>query len=77
VKHRFHEHVSRSLVKAITFRAMALLFDGLIIFMVTGRYDLTLKLVLVANLIHTGLYFMHERIWNSVHWGKHKTNKYQ
>ena len=72
VKHKFHEHVSRSLVKAITFRMLVLVFDGLLIFMITGRYDITVRLVLLANLIHTVVFFVHERMWNSVHWGKHK-----
>ncbi len=70
MKHRFHEHVSRSLLKAVTFRLVALTFDGVIIFVITGRYDITLRVVFLANLVHTVIYFAHERLWNGVHWGK-------
>lgn len=70
MKHKFHEHVGRSIVKAITFRLLVLLFDGMIIFALTRRYDVTLGVVLLFNVIHMVVYFGHERLWNSVHWGK-------
>ena len=73
---KFHENVTRSLVKAISFRTMVLLADGIIIFAITKRYDITLGVVLFSNFSSTILYFLHERFWNGVHWGKiNKTKK--
>lgn len=66
----FHEHHKRSLAKAITFRAFILISDGIIIFAITRRYDITLSVMLFSNIASTVLYFAHERMWNGIHWGK-------
>ncbi|OGG20232.1 hypothetical protein A3D03_03320 [Candidatus Gottesmanbacteria bacterium RIFCSPHIGHO2_02_FULL_40_13] len=68
---RFYELFHRSIVKAITFRLMILIADGIIIYLITRRYDLTLGVVLFSNISSTIIYIIHERIWNEVHWGKH------
>jgi len=68
---RFSEKVSRSLVKAITFRIMVVIFDFFIIYAITHRYDLTIGLIMVFNFSHTIVYIIHERVWNKIHWGKH------
>lgn len=66
----FHERPGRSVVKAITFRLLILVSDGIIIFAITHRYDVTLGVMLFSNIASTVLYIFHERIWNGVHWGK-------
>lgn len=72
----FHEKVSRSVVKAITFRIVILCADTITIYFFTRRVDLTIGLVIVSNFSSTILYFLHERVWNSITWGKHaKTAK--
>ena len=68
----FKEKPGRSLTKAITFRILILISDGIIIFAVTRRYDITLGVMLFSNIASTVLYFFHERAWNNIHWGKHK-----
>ena len=70
--HKFYEHVGRSVVKAITFRLLVLFFDGAIIYVSTRRVDITLGVMGISTLLHTSLYFLHERMWNTLHWGKHK-----
>ncbi|KKS53836.1 MAG: Adenylyl-sulfate kinase [Candidatus Gottesmanbacteria bacterium GW2011_GWA1_42_26] len=71
---KVHETSHRSLFKAITFRAIILTTDGLIIFVLTGSYDLTLSVILFSNLISTVVYFLHERAWNQIHWGRRHIN---
>lgn len=66
----FHEHISRSLVKAITFRLIIIVSDSIIIFLITHRLDLTISVLLLSNLSSTILYFLHERVWNRIHWGR-------
>jgi uncharacterized membrane protein len=68
----FHEKTSRSVLKAITFRCFVLVADGIIVYGVTHRYDLTLSVMVLSNISSTVLYFFHERIWNAIHWGKRK-----
>ncbi|PIY69160.1 hypothetical protein COY90_02125 [Candidatus Roizmanbacteria bacterium CG_4_10_14_0_8_um_filter_39_9] len=67
---KFHEGLSRSTTKAITFRLFILVSDGIIIFASTHRYDLNLGVILFSNIASTLLYIVHERLWNNVHWGK-------
>lgn len=71
---KFHEKLKRSVVKAITFRIIILTSDGLIIYALTHRYDVTLGLIFFSNFASTIIYFLHERVWNKIHWGKAKRN---
>lgn len=66
----FREHTKRSLVKAITFRILILISDGIIIFAITHRYDIALAVIFFSNFASTILYFIHERIWNKIRWGR-------
>lgn len=68
----FHEIAGRSITKAISFRALILCSDGIIIFLVTHRYDVTASVIFFSNLASTILYIVHERLWNQVRWGKIK-----
>ncbi len=60
----------RSFVKAVTFRAVILCSDVAVIFLITHRWDQTAGLVFATNLASTALYFIHERIWSRVRWGR-------
>ena len=66
----FSERVSRSVAKAVTFRLLIILADSIVIFALTHRYDITLWVVIISNISSTILYFLHERVWNGIHWGK-------
>lgn len=66
----FHEKVPRSVVKSLTFRALILASDGIIVMLITHSYGVTLGVVIATNLASTVLYFLHERAWNGVAWGK-------
>jgi uncharacterized membrane protein len=70
---KFYEHAGRSVVKALTFRALILISDGIIIYTLTHRYDITLSVMFFSNLASTIVYVAHERAWNAIHWGKHKS----
>lgn len=66
----FHEHVKRSVAKALTFRSVVLVADMIIVFGITGRYDLTIGVLIFSNVSSTAIYFFHERMWNNIHWGQ-------
>ncbi len=67
---KFHEHVNRSIVKALTFRFLIILSDSIIIYLITHRYDLTIGVLIFSNVASTILYIIHERLWDEIHWGK-------
>ena len=66
----FYEHTTRSVLKAITYRFIILISDGIIIFAITHRYDTTAQVIIFSNIASTILYVVHERLWNKIHWGK-------
>ncbi|MFZ2804101.1 MAG: DUF2061 domain-containing protein [Patescibacteria group bacterium] len=68
----FNEHISRSLVKSVTFRIIVLMSDFIVIYALTRKVDLSLELIVATNLASTTLYYLHERAWNKVTWGKAK-----
>jgi uncharacterized membrane protein len=69
---RFVEHPKRSLVKTITYRLLIICSTFIITFLITGKLDLTILITITANLMNTVLYYLHERIWNGIHWGRAK-----
>jgi len=70
------ESISRSVTKAVTFRIIVVILDFVILYWLTGRLDLTLGFVTLTTIVRTIVYFVHERIWNRMHWGKtHPGNK--
>lgn len=69
---RFFEHYKRSLTKAVTFRIIALCADFLVISALTKQSEVALGIIIFTNFSSTLLYFLHERLWNKIHWGKNK-----
>lgn len=66
----YYEKSKRSLVKTITFRIVVTTADFFVIYWLTGKWEAAAPLVILTNLDSTVLYFLHERIWNKIHWGK-------
>lgn len=71
---KFSEKTERSLLKTLTFRILIILLDTATLLYLTKRIDITLHVISVSTLIHTLVYFLHERYWNNIHWGKHSHN---
>lgn len=68
----FQEHLSRSFVKAVSFRLIVIVSNVIILFVVTGEAKLVFSVVLISTVINTLLYVAHERVWNKVKWGRAK-----
>ena len=56
--------------RIVTFRALILCSDTLVIFLITRRWETTGILVIMTNLASTTLYFIHERAWSRIAWGR-------
>lgn len=68
----FYEHTSRSLVKTITYRVAIIISTLIILFGFTQDVSRTVEITGVTTISSTIIYFLHERIWNVIHWGKIK-----
>ncbi len=73
IPHKFHERISRSVVKAFTFRLLIIISDTFFLLILTQRFDIIVKLLTISTFLHTIIYILHERFWNRIHWGKKHT----
>jgi len=64
-----HRTTKRSLVKAFTYRAIIVVLDISVIYLLTGRVDIALGFTVISNIYTTIAYFVHERVWNKIKWG--------
>ena len=63
-----NEHRKRSLVKAVTWRAIATLTTMTLVFLFTGEVALTLGIGALDIIFKLIFYYGHERTWNLVKW---------
>lgn len=67
------EQRKRSILKAFTFRVLIIIIDGIAIYLITKRLDLTIGITALSNFYRTIIYYTHERLWNKIAWGKQST----
>jgi uncharacterized membrane protein len=63
----------RSIVKAITYRAVIICLDFLAIYLFTHKVDVAFGFMIVSNIYTTVGYFLHERLWARIRWGREPT----
>ena len=59
----------RSIVKAITYRAIIICLDFLVIYLLTGKVATAAGFMIISNIYTTVAYFLHERVWSGIKWG--------
>lgn len=64
------EYHKRSLVKAICWRALATLTTMAVVFIFTRRFTLAIQVGAVEIVAKLVFYYLHERVWNAIAWGK-------
>jgi uncharacterized membrane protein len=60
----------RSLAKSVTWRLVAIVVTFVVGYIMTGSIELAASLSLVSNVVNFILYYLHERVWLTVRWGK-------
>jgi adenylylsulfate kinase len=69
-KHHAVETLNRSIVKTVSYRFVILILDFTAIYLFTGKIKIALGFMIVSNIYTTVGYFIHERIWDKIKWGK-------
>ncbi len=69
------ESRKRSIVKAITWRIIATVVTMLVSFIWLGEWSSSIALALMANGIKGLLYYLHERGWNRIGFGREKVKE--
>lgn len=67
----------RSLIKAVSWRTGGTLVTVIITWILSGSLDLAAKVGLMETVVKIGAFYLHERIWNWLDFGKEKPPEYQ
>jgi len=62
------ESPKRSMTKTFTWRILATIATIVIVFGFTKEVKLSIGVGIIDTLVKTILYYLHERIWNKIHW---------
>jgi len=60
----------RSIMKAISWRALATCTTVLLVFIFTRRLVVSIEVGMAELVIKTFLYYLHERLWEGIRFGK-------
>lgn len=60
----------RSIVKTMSWRVVASLTTMTLVFIFTGKLIISLGVGISEAVIKTFLYYLHERIWGNIKWGR-------
>ena len=60
----------RSIAKAVSYRILGSSVTALIFFVLTGKGSLSLGAGALDMILKIGAYFIHERIWNHINFGR-------
>lgn len=66
-----NETAARSVVKTVSWRITGSAATFLISLAVLGDVTVSGTIAVIQLTFNTILYFVHERVWNSISWGRH------
>ena len=64
------DNIKRSLLKTISWRIIGTLDTILISWLITGALSLAFSIGLIELITKMALYFLHERAWAKIKWGR-------
>ena len=60
----------RSIAKSISWRIFAAIITGCVVYGMTGKSEFAAKVGLIDTLVKLLIYFLHERVWNRINYGR-------
>jgi len=64
------ESLKRSVLKMISFELLLGCLNFLAVYLITGRARIALGFVVICGIYSMISFFIHERIWDKIKWGK-------
>jgi uncharacterized membrane protein len=61
----------RSLIKALTYRISGSFITGIITYFATDKIELALGIGFFDIFLKIIFYYLHERLWDKIQWGRH------
>ena len=68
---------ARSIAKAVSYRLVGSSVTGLILYVVTGKGTISLLGGVADMVLKIAAYFVHERIWDRIQYGRTKPPEYE
>lgn len=68
---------SRSIFKAVTWRAGGTVMTCVVAWVLTGNLDLAARIGLLDTAVKIGAFYFHERLWNHLRFGRVEPPEYQ
>ncbi|MDX2426254.1 MAG: adenylyl-sulfate kinase [Cycloclasticus sp.] len=72
----YKETNKRSIVKGITWRVLATTTTMVIVYIFFGRLDLAIATGLIESVFKIGLFWLHEKAWFKVRWGRKRIDPF-
>lgn len=66
------ENHKRAIIKALSWRLSGTILTIILIFIFTRELVLSFSVGFVESVVKIMAYYLHERIWNRINWGKSK-----
>lgn len=71
------ESNARSIAKAVSYRLLGSASTGFILYVLTHRMTISLVGSALDMVLKIGIYFIHERIWDRINFGRGKPPEYE
>lgn len=65
----FERH-KRSITKSVSYRIVSIIADALAAYLFTHSVALSAGIVIFVDTYSTVLYYLHERVWAHINWGR-------
>lgn len=72
----YKETNTRSIFKGISWRVLATATTIIIVYLFFGRLDLAIAAGIIESVLKVALYWLHERVWFRVRWGKKRVEPF-
>jgi uncharacterized membrane protein len=67
----------RSVAKSISWRIFAAIITACVVWAMTGQVEFAAKIGLIDTTVKLLIYFLHERVWNKINYGRVSTPDYE
>ena len=68
--HHAGETIKRSVLKTVIYRVVVVILDFFCVYIFTGKVEVAIGFMIVSNLYTSAAYFLNERVWDNIKWGK-------
>ena len=68
---------ARSIAKAISYRVLGSTSTAAIVFLFSHKLSLSVGIGLIDSVVKIAMYFVHERVWNHISFGRPKPPEYE